>query len=76
MRLVLALEHYGNRFRTHSRSSSVKIKGIKLSARSKAAGVKTGVSAGAIPGAVTGAQKNFPTVLKVQCKTVVLLWNI
>ena len=43
-----------------------KIKGIKLSERSKNAGVKTGVNAGANPGALTGAKEVFPTVLSVQ----------
>ena len=66
MRLVVALEHCGSRFKTHCWSTGGKIKGIKLSARSKTAGVKTGVIAGVNPGALTGAKKNFPTVLKVQ----------
>ena len=45
-----------------------KIKGIKLSERSKNAGVKTGVNPGANPGAQTGAKKVFPRYLV--CKQV------
>ena len=74
---VVALEHCGEHFSggaralwrqiwTHRRSNGGKIKGIKLSGRSKNAGVGTGVNAGARP----GAMKNFPRYLvsnQVQC---------